>query len=72
MKSIEYYEKAIALDTSYALAYSGLADAYFICGDWNYLDSDSAFRMARLFANKALILDNQIAEAYATLAGVAK
>ncbi|KPK83639.1 MAG: hypothetical protein AMS27_12305, partial [Bacteroides sp. SM23_62_1] len=29
-KSIEYFEKALALDTDYALAYAGLADASFI------------------------------------------
>ena len=29
-KSVEYYKEAIALDPDYALAYAGLADAYFI------------------------------------------
>jgi len=69
-KSIESFEEAIRLDNKYALAYAGLADAYLICGDWNYMNTDSALRKARILAHKAIYIDNTVAEAYATLAGV--
>jgi len=71
-KSMDYFEQAIEFDENYALAYSGLADAYFICGEWNYLVGDSAFIKARSLALQAISLDNNIAEAYATLALIAE
>ncbi len=70
--SIKYFEQAISLDENYILAYAGLADAYFICGDWNYLlPPDLAFIKAKEFAQKALSLNKNIAEAYATLGAIA-
>jgi len=65
LKSAEYlYRKALQYDPKYAEAYSGLAKVYW---DKNFIKSylnnsyiDSAF----FFANKALDLDNQLAEAF--------
>jgi tetratricopeptide (TPR) repeat protein len=34
--AIEYFNHAIELDFTYAEAYSGLADAYALSGDWEY------------------------------------
>jgi len=70
MKSIEYFKQAIELDNEYALAYSGLADAYHILGDWYYMDPDSALKKARLFAFQSILIDNEIAEPYATLGNI--
>jgi len=69
--SIEYFEQAINLDQDYALAYAGLSDAYYICADWNYLSPLPAYQKAIEFAQKAVLLDNNIAEAYATLGIIA-
>ncbi len=70
LKSIEYFEKAIRLDEEYALAYSGLADAYYIAADWNFLDVEASVGEAEKYALKAISLDEMLAEPYATLAGI--
>jgi TolB-like protein/Tfp pilus assembly protein PilF len=68
---IKYFEQAIELDKNYALAYAGLSDAYYVGADWNYLKPEEAYRKSRDLAEKAISLDNRIAEAHATLAGIA-
>ena len=70
--SIEYFGQANKLDQNYALAYAGLADAYYVSGDWLYISPDTAFQKAREYAQKAISLDNTIAEAYTTLAGLTR
>jgi len=69
-KSIEYFEKALDIDPSYALAYAGLADAYIILGNNSYLPSDEAFPKAKGFTLEALEIDNGLAEAYSSLASI--
>ena len=62
--SIEYFQKAIAIDPSYARAYSGLADAYSL----NVLGANrERMAKARAAAFKALSLDDGLAEAHASL-----
>ena len=69
-KAIEYFNHAIEWDPTYAAAYSGLADAYALSGDWKYgvLSPENAFSKAKAAATKALALDDNLAEAHASLA----
>lgn len=69
-KAIAYFSHAIEADPNYAEAYSGLADAYALSGDWEYgvLSSQEAFGQARAAATKALTLDNSLGEAHTSLA----
>jgi TolB-like protein/Tfp pilus assembly protein PilF len=69
-KSIELFQQAIAADPGYALAYSGLADAYFSLSN-THLSPNDAIPLARAAATKALELDDQLAEAHTSL-GVIK
>jgi TolB-like protein len=69
--SIDYFEKAISLDNEYAPAYSGLADACYVAAEWNYVPYEEGYNKAREFASQALLLDNRIADSYATLGGIA-
>jgi TolB-like protein/DNA-binding winged helix-turn-helix (wHTH) protein/tetratricopeptide (TPR) repeat protein len=71
-KAIEYFSQAIEADPAYAEAYSGLADAYALSGDWEYgvLSPQVAFREAKAAATKALALDKNLAEAHTSLAFV--
>ena len=69
-RSVSYYQQAIQLDPSYALAYSGLADAYHLLGGWGYLPSGQAIPQSKKAAQKALELDSAIGDALATLAYV--
>ena len=66
-KSVEYFKKAIALDPDYALAYAGLADAYFIQGYWGWLPKEEGYAMAEETVLKALGIDNNLAEAHTVM-----
>jgi serine/threonine protein kinase/tetratricopeptide (TPR) repeat protein len=70
-KAIEYFQQAIELDPAYALAYSGLADAYSITffNDLTLSQSESAAK-SRAAASKALELDPSLAEAHASMGNV--
>jgi tetratricopeptide (TPR) repeat protein len=67
LKSVEFFNRAIARDPQYARAYSGLADAYLVLGG-GYLPDLETYDKARTAALKAIDLDNSLAEAYASLA----
>jgi TolB-like protein/DNA-binding winged helix-turn-helix (wHTH) protein/Flp pilus assembly protein TadD len=68
--AIEYFNRAIEADPTYAQAYSGLADSYALSGDWEYgvLSPQDAFRKAKAAATKALALDDSLGEAHTSLA----
>jgi len=70
-KAVEYFQQAIDLDPAYALAYSGLSDAYAIAffNDLTLSQSESA-RKSRAAALKALELDPSLAEAHASMGNV--
>lgn len=64
----EIFESAIALDPAYAPAYSGLADAYNMLGDYSTaIPPLTARRQARELVSKALEMNPDLAEARATL-----
>lgn len=66
-KSIDYFKQAIAKDSSYALAYAGLGDAYLMLGVYSVLKPNESFPIGKSYAEKALQLDPTLAEAYSTL-----
>jgi serine/threonine protein kinase/tetratricopeptide (TPR) repeat protein len=69
-KAIEYFQHAIEKDSSYALAYAGLADSYVLLG-WNsYLPPKQAFPKGKAAAITALGLDMEFAEARTSLAAL--
>ncbi|MEK6304532.1 MAG: winged helix-turn-helix domain-containing protein [Acidobacteriota bacterium] len=69
-KSIEYFNQAIARDPNYALAYAGLADSYLNLPTSSNTPSSEANIKAKEAAIKALAIDDTIAEAHTSLAGV--
>ena len=66
----DYFDQAVARDSTYAQAYSGLADTYALLGDWQYgvMAPAEAFPRAKAAAIKALELDNSLGEAHISLA----
>ena len=68
--AIAAFQQAIALDPEYAPAYAGLADAYEILGSVpnDFLPPRQAMPKAEEAAEKALALDNSLAEAHGSLA----
>jgi serine/threonine protein kinase/Tfp pilus assembly protein PilF len=67
-EAIGYFEQAIAEDPAYALAYTGLADAYALHVDYRSVPVHEGFARAKDYARKALALDDGLAEAHASLA----
>jgi DNA-binding winged helix-turn-helix (wHTH) protein/TolB-like protein/Flp pilus assembly protein TadD len=64
-RGIEYFNKAIAIDPNYALAYDGLAYIYYAT-DWNQLPREAGAK-GRALAKKALEIDPTLAEAHTSL-----
>ncbi|MEE8607983.1 MAG: winged helix-turn-helix domain-containing protein, partial [Nitrospiraceae bacterium] len=69
-KALEYFQQAIELDPTYALAHAGLARAYRQLERTGVLLPKEAYPRARTAALKALELDESLAEAYTELAYV--
>jgi len=66
-KSVEYFEQAIILDPKYALAYSGVADAYWILSSLDTAGGVELLPRSRAAALQALALDDTLAEAHTSL-----
>jgi serine/threonine protein kinase/Tfp pilus assembly protein PilF len=67
-EAISYFERAIALDPDYALAYANMAIAYTEIAEIGAVPPSEAFPRARAAAAKALELDPMLAEAHSTIA----
>jgi class 3 adenylate cyclase/TolB-like protein/Flp pilus assembly protein TadD len=70
LKAIDYFKRAIDMDSSYALAFTGLADAYSLLPNYSKFPSSEMMPLAQKFAMKALSLDNNLAEAHAALGAI--
>ena len=66
-ESLTYFRQAIDLDPTYSSAYAGLADAYAVLGWYANHPFEETFPKAKALAEKALEIDNSLAEAHATL-----
>jgi len=66
--AIERFNEAIEIDPQYALAYAGLADCYNLLDIWAGLPTNETFPRAKAAAQKALAIDDQLAEAHTSLA----
>jgi TolB-like protein/DNA-binding winged helix-turn-helix (wHTH) protein/Flp pilus assembly protein TadD len=67
--SIQYFEEVLRYEPRYALAYSGLADAYFYRSyAWGSLKPREGMPKAKAAATKALELDPNLAEAHTSMA----
>ena len=69
-KGLDYFQKAIAKEPKYALAYAGVADSYVVLGHHGRLAPREALPKAKQAAMKALELDSSLAEAHTSLATV--
>ena len=68
LKAVEYFQQAVSADSDYAQAYAGLADTYGMLGYYGFDDPDEMKKKAKNTAEKALALNNSVAEAYTALA----
>jgi tetratricopeptide (TPR) repeat protein len=64
---IDFFQRAIEKDPTYALAYSGLADCYSFLAIYGIVPPKEDFPKAKEAAAKALEIDNTLAEAHTSL-----
>lgn len=70
LKAVDFFERAVAEDARYALAYSGLADAYGLLAHYGVLGPADVWAKAASSAASAVMLDALSAEAHTSLAHV--
>jgi serine/threonine protein kinase/Tfp pilus assembly protein PilF len=66
-KAISYYRKALAIDSDYAPAWTGLAGVHISQADIGYLPADEGYNMGRREAKKAIKINPNLANAYVLL-----
>ena len=66
-KALRYFEEATKVDPGYALAYSGMADAYSILSDYGWMAPKEALPLAMVYARKSMELDDDLAEAHGSM-----
>jgi TolB-like protein/Flp pilus assembly protein TadD len=69
-KSVEFFERVIAEDPHYALAYSGLADSYGLLGHYGVLAPADVWTKRASNAAWAVLEDDDSSEAHTSLAHV--
>ncbi len=66
-QSLEQFVKAIDIDSEFAKAHAGLADAYVILGFYNFLPAREVMPKVKQAADAAIRLDNSLCEPYCSL-----
>lgn len=66
-RALDCFERVLALDDTYALAWVGLADALGLLHAYGHLDGDQVLPRAESAIRRALELDPALAEAHAAL-----
>lgn len=69
-KAIEQFQQAIDRDPNYALGYVGLADCYLLLEEYAGVPSSESLPKARAAADRALQIDDSLAEAHTSSASV--
>jgi TolB-like protein/Flp pilus assembly protein TadD len=65
-RGIDYFERAIARDPRYALAYVGVADSYALLAQYGWIPAKEGFPLATAAATKALEIEGDLGEAHAS------
>jgi TolB-like protein len=68
--AIDHFDEALRVDPTYAPGHAGLAEAYAALGYFNVVPPEQSWPLARAAAERALALDEGLAEAHTTLARV--
>ena len=70
-RGLQYFRKAIEKDPGYAMPHVGVADTFGIMGVFGFMPPRQAFSQAKAAATRALQIDPEVAEAYASLGWIA-
>ena len=66
-QAADFYQQAIEKDPNYALAYSGLAETYVLFSSYDVAPANDSMPQAKAAAQRALELDDSLAEAHTAL-----
>ncbi len=66
-RAVDFFERAIRMDPKFGLAHAGLAVAWLIAGDYEWLRPADAFPRAKASAERAISLDPRLGEPHAVL-----
>jgi tetratricopeptide (TPR) repeat protein len=66
-KAIEQFKTATDRDPNFALAYAGLADCYVVLPEYGGVPSSETIPLLKSYAERAIGLDDQLAEPHASL-----
>jgi TolB-like protein/Tfp pilus assembly protein PilF/tRNA A-37 threonylcarbamoyl transferase component Bud32 len=69
-EAISLFEQAARIDPRHARAHAGIAEAYLSLGSWYVLRPAEAFQKCREAVERALAIDDTVAEAHAVRAAV--
>lgn len=69
-RASEYFREALKLDPGFAIVYAGLAAIDFVSTTYGSVPPDEAFPRAIGYVNKALEIDENLAEAYSVLGNI--
>jgi serine/threonine protein kinase/tetratricopeptide (TPR) repeat protein len=69
-KAIDYFGRAIQKDPNFALAYAVMADCYYLQFFYGYESGPDQIRNAKAAADRALLLDDSVAEGHVARAMV--
>ena len=67
-KGLAYFEQAVELDPTYAVAWAGIADSYAVMAHHGGMPANEAMPKAKAAALKAIQLNDSVAEAHTSLA----
>jgi len=67
-RALEHFQASIDADPSYASAYAGLALTYELFGEYTFMAASASYPQAIAYAEQALRLDPNLAEAHTALA----
>jgi TolB-like protein/tRNA A-37 threonylcarbamoyl transferase component Bud32 len=70
--AVKAFQDAVAIDSSYALAYAGLADSWALIGTFGFDAPLTQYPLARSAAERAIRLDSTLAEPHTSLGMIAE
>jgi TolB-like protein/DNA-binding winged helix-turn-helix (wHTH) protein/Tfp pilus assembly protein PilF len=69
-RSISYFQQAMVNDDKFAPAYAALASSYSVAAGWAFLSPRESYPRAKVAAQRALSLDETLADAHAAYAEI--
>src|SRR5215813_5397258 len=67
-KGLEYFQRAVEKDPNFAPGYAGVADSYSLLHDYLFMPTQEALAKGKPAAERAVALDENLAEAHLALA----